>query len=110
MEKIKFSVQGSAEEPYIITFTKEGLNLNAYCTCPAGENGLYCKHRFRILDGLTENIISNNLQDVQKVLSWLPGTDIETALVRCKNAEKSFEMAKSELQLAKKNIVKVFRD
>jgi uncharacterized Zn finger protein len=48
MEEICFLVQGSAEEPYKVTFRKKGNNLSAYCTCPAGENGQYCKHRIEV--------------------------------------------------------------
>lgn len=48
MEDICFLVQGSAEEPYKVTFKKNGSNLSAYCTCPAGENCQFCKHRFRM--------------------------------------------------------------
>ncbi len=32
MEEISFLVQGSAEEPYRVTFRKNGNTLNAYCT------------------------------------------------------------------------------
>jgi len=53
-DSVSFSVQGSAPEPYHVLFRRNGANLSAYCTCPAGENGMYCKHRIRILQGLAE--------------------------------------------------------
>ena len=54
MERIDFLVQGSAFHPYEVKFLKRSeKNLSAYCTCPAGDNGQYCKHRFSILEGIT---------------------------------------------------------
>jgi len=36
MEEICFLVQGSAEEPYKVTFQKKGNDLSAYCTSLRG--------------------------------------------------------------------------
>jgi uncharacterized Zn finger protein len=38
MEEICFLVQGSAEEPYKVTFRKKANNLSAYCTSSWGAN------------------------------------------------------------------------
>jgi hypothetical protein len=110
MEEICFLVQGSAEEPYTVTFRKNGHNLSAYCTCPAGENGQHCKHRMNILVGITHGIVSGNETEVQVITSWLPGTDVEAALTAVIDAEKRYERAKSELSAAKKRLAKSFRD
>jgi uncharacterized Zn finger protein len=110
MEKIQFLVQGSAAEPYKVTFQHDGSNLSAYCTCPAGDNGQNCKHRFAILDGSDEKIVSNNKGDVKKVKSWLPGSDVEQALVKLAEAEEEFEEAKRKLSDAKKKVAASFRN
>ena len=110
MEKLYFLVQGSAEEPYKVTFQKDVNNLSAYCTCPAGDNGQYCKHRFNILGGITDGIVSGNVADVAVVVSWLPGTDIETALNAVMDAEEKCAEAKRELSAAKKRLSNAFRD
>ena len=109
MEEIGFIVQGSAEEPYRVTFRKKGNNLSAYCTCPAGDNGQYCKHRINILCGITQGIVSDNETNVQVVMSWLPGTDLEAALLSVLDAEKQCEKAKIELSAAKKRLTRAFR-
>ena len=109
MEDICFLVQGSAEEPYKVTFKKNGSNLSAYCTCPAGENGQHCKHRINILCGITQGIVSGNEVNVQVVMSWLPGTDLEAALLSFLDAEKQCEKAKIELSAAKKRLTRAFR-
>jgi hypothetical protein len=110
MEKFYFLIQGSAEEPYKVTFQKTGNNLSAYCTCPAGENGQYCKHRFRILGGSTEGIVSGNSDDVMIVKSWLYGTDVEAALLEVTEKEKLLEKAKKDLSAAKKKLARTMND
>ena len=60
----------------------ERQESSAYCTCPAGEEGMHCKHRIRILQGSTEGIVSPNERDVAVVAGWLVGTDVEVALRR----------------------------
>lgn len=110
MSEINFLVQGSAADPYEITFIKDGDNLTALCTCPAGINGKHCKHRFGILDGSTKGIVSDNLNDVKTVGIWLSGTDIEEAVVELRKAERLFEAAKKDLSAAKKKVARVMRD
>lgn len=108
MEEICFLVQGSAEEPYRVTFRRDGKNLSAYCTCPAGENSQNCKHRINILCGITHRIVSGNEAKVQVITSWLPGTDVEVALSGLIDAEKQYERAKLELSAAKKRLAKAW--
>jgi hypothetical protein len=110
MKEFIFFVQGSAKEPYKVTFRKTGNNLSAYCTCPAGDNGQYCKHRFNIFGGITDGIVSGNETGVEEVTSWLAGTDVEVALNNVMNAEEQFEIAKLKLSEAKKQLAKAFRD
>lgn len=111
MEEIVFKVQGSATEPYNVVFVRRGPgNLSAHCTCPAGEKGQYCKHRFNILAGLSEGIVSNNLDAVGVVASWLPGSDVEAALQKVHALEAEEERIKKALSAAKKELAKSMRD
>lgn len=103
MEEIRFQVQGSACSPYDLRFVNRGSgNLSAYCTCPAGENGQFCKHRLAILSGETKGIVSGNEDEVRVVASWVAGSDIEAALKQVKGAELELERAKKEVSRAKK--------
>ena len=111
MQEISFQVQGSAPEPYDVGFVKRSdTNLSAYCSCPAGENGKYCKHRFNILDGITKGIVSNNSEAVAIVQSWLPGTDVEKALIQMRKLEEEAATIKKQLSAAKKELAKAMRD
>jgi len=108
---LSFEVQGSAAEPYSVVFKKRSeTNLSAYCSCPAGENGQYCKHRFNILDGATRGIVSGNLDDLKVVQSWLVGTDLEKALVRMRELEAQADTINKALAAAKKEVAKAMRD
>ena len=111
MSKIQFEVQGSATEPYNVTFEKRSeTNLSAYCTCPAGDNGLYCKHRFSILEGDGKAIVSSNIDEVEIVVGWLTGTDVETGINKMRVLEGEATKIKKELAKVKKDVAKAMRD
>jgi uncharacterized Zn finger protein len=110
VEKCVFLIKGSASEPYKVTFEKDGSNLSAYCTCPAGQNGQYCKHRFAILAGDVDTVVSENVVDAKKVAGWLPGTDAESALQDVTIAEKELARAKKKLSAAKRRLAVTFRN
>lgn len=110
MEEISFLVQGSAEEPYKVVFRRDGNNLSALCNCAAGVNGQYCKHRFRILTGHDEDIVTKNRADVGKVAKWLPGTDVEKAIQNLALADLEFEQAKKRISDCKKKLARALRD
>ena len=110
MKTIYFLVQGSQPEPYEVIFKKKGDNITASCTCPAGQYFMHCKHRVRILEGITEGIVSDNIEDAKIVHSWLPGSDVEVALNKVKLAEKKAEDAKLEFSNSKKMLAQILMD
>ena len=82
-------------------FTKEGEKFTVSCTCRAGQHGQSCRHRLNILAGERVDIVSENLEDVATVQSWLPGSHIESALNEVKEAEQFADAAKRKLSSAK---------
>ncbi|MCL2588862.1 MAG: SWIM zinc finger domain-containing protein [Oscillospiraceae bacterium] len=50
-----FYVQGSAAEPYELTFNAND-GFAASCSCPAGENRMLCKHILSLLEGDFSNV------------------------------------------------------
>lgn len=107
---ITFLVQGSAPYPYRVVFRKNGNNMTAQCDCPAGEVQQYCKHRFRILDGNKEGIVSNNADAVKTISIWLIGSDVEAAIKEVTAAEQRVEKAKKELSGFKKKLARAMTD
>ena len=105
MERYVFQVQGSAAEPYEVTIQRDRDNLIAYCTCPAGEVGQYCKHRFAILSG-DANAVVKGAENVGSAAALLPGTDVEEAWNLVLEAEARLEAAKRDLSGAKKKLAR----
>jgi hypothetical protein len=101
---IIFKVQGSASEPYTTSFYQTESKIVAQCSCPAGKMGQLCKHRLCILQGDTKGIVSSNSSDIQDVLSWIRGTDVEDALRQFQEAEKNFAEAKKQLGVIKRRL------
>lgn len=107
MEKLEFFVSGSRGDVYTVKFERDGSNLNAFCTCEAGQNGIYCKHRFALMNGEFNSILSDNINDLPKLKLMIEGTDVEEAFLEVLKLEKLAESIKADLQKAKKRLAKV---
>lgn len=108
--QITFEVQGSAPSPYRVTFENRGAgNLAAFCTCPAGQNGQYCKHRFSIMGGDAAGIVSGNEPEVQMIVGWLKGSDVERKLGELSEAERQLDAAKRAVSRAKQAVAQSLR-
>ena len=106
--QIQFLVQYPAKVSYQVTFVKKGNEFCAFCTCMSGKSGQYCQHRIAILEGSKEYIRSDNLDDVDIIQSWLPGTAIESALHDLKEALKIG--AEADISAAKNRLAEVMHD
>ncbi len=107
---IRFLVQGSAPEPYEVTFVRKGKELTAFCTCQDEQNRSHCKHRVNILEGSQKNIVSDNVSDVAKVQSWLPGSSMQQALRHVKICEARVKAANWEFSDAKRKLAEAMND
>ena len=74
---LTFTVKGGSQPSYQVIATRNGDNLRITCTCRAGQNGQYCKHRFALLEGDASILLSNNADDLEKLKSLFTGTDVE---------------------------------
>jgi len=109
-EEIFFLVQGSEQEPYRVTFSRKGNNLTARCSCRAGQVGQYCKHRFSIMQGIADNVVSNNSEMVERIPQMVAGTDVHAAVSALADAETAVELAKKELSRRKKALARTMMD
>lgn len=108
-ERVTFQVQGSAPVPYDVTFEFTNGQLSASCNCPAGEHGQYCKHRFRILSGSIDGIVSDNTADVAAVQSWFKGTELHRAIESLLTLEREAEELKKRISKEKKIVARVMQ-
>jgi hypothetical protein len=110
MEQLSFLVQGSSTIPYRVVFTRRGGRISAKCSCPAGLKGQICKHRMSILSGSRQNVVSDNLNEIPAVISWLPGSDIEQAWSEVQRLEDDLNHLKIRLATAKKKLLKSMQE
>ena len=83
MKEISYQVQGSASEPYNITISLNGSNLKCICNCPAGKNGMHCKHWMSVFEGKKQkyiNLDESQIEEIQSSLEFLysPNTTAPT--------------------------------
>jgi hypothetical protein len=110
MNEINFLVQGSEPDPYKVSFLMESASeMRAFCTCSAGRNGQYCKHRFNILQGKHDDVLGEAADAIAIVQSWLKGSSIEQALHFLRALEKKEAELKLEISAAKKAVAKAMR-
>jgi DNA polymerase-3 subunit epsilon len=74
---LSFSVRGSTGNIYGITARRMAGKLRVSCTCQAGKNRDWCKHRTSLLDGDVNNLLSENVLDVKKLAEWAVGVEVE---------------------------------
>ena len=101
---------------FVVTFYLGKSYLNADCDCPAGKYGNFCQHRIKLLRGDGSEIVSDNLDDLEKVVSKLPGTRLESALIefevlasqvtelRAKGSSDELDKAEAEFKAARKKL------
>jgi len=109
MKEARFLVQGSAAAPYEVHFIKDADNLSVFCSCPAGENGQYCKHRFAIMSGVSKDVVSDNANQVAEVVGWLPGTDVGEIWEQLQEAEAHPDTLKKQIPVLKKELARRMR-
>jgi DNA polymerase-3 subunit epsilon len=76
-EVLSFSVRGSTGNTYEVAARKAVSKLHVSCTCQAGQNRVWCKHRTALLDGDIGNLLSDNVLDVEKLAEWAIGVEVE---------------------------------
>lgn len=105
-----FLVQGSAAKPYQVVFTKNGTNLTAHCTCPAGLKRQHCKHRIDILLRKPTNIVSDNRALADQVAAWLEGSDVGQAIHDLENAMRNRRSTPEMIRRYKKKLARTLMD
>ena len=103
----KFLIQGSTYEPYETIFYFDGKNLNATCTCAAGNNGQYCKHRTELLKGEITKIVSTNKSEINNLLQAFKNSPLDLKLQQLKSEEQQLEQLKKKVDATKKEVAKI---
>jgi len=107
IQTFKFLIQGSAQEPYEVSFGYKEGNLTATCSCPAGSFGTFCKHRMKVMaEPLSskffqdfKNVEIENLSELRKLLE---ASDVWEPINAFLKADKALEQAKADRKKAQK--------
>jgi hypothetical protein len=71
-----FDVEGSTGNIYRIVAWRSGSHFHMTCTCDAGRNSRFCKHRAALLHGVVDHLLSGNVEDVGKLVEMFRGTEV----------------------------------
>ena len=72
---IHFDVEGSTGNIYGIVAWRTANHFHMTCTCDAGKNSHFCKHRDALLNGIVDHLVSNNTADVAKLIVMIAHTE-----------------------------------
>jgi len=106
MDKLIFSVLGSKGDIYEIAFEKTENKLHAFCTCQAGQSGTYCKHRFGLMNGEYDRLVSRNVDDLEHLREMLDGSELEAKYNAVVEAERAHAASKRRLDAAKVDLAR----
>jgi SWIM zinc finger len=93
---------GSSPEPYRVIFERKYAEVRAFCTCAAGQNGLYCKHRIHLLQGVVDEMVAGDLEKLSVLADWLRDSRLGFAVQQFDAAELALEQAKRRVSNARK--------
>jgi uncharacterized Zn finger protein len=96
----------SSETPYTVECYLEENKISVFCSCPAGDNRMLCKHVKKIIAG-DDSILYDRSQkkEMEAVMNHLSETAIPLLLSELEKSESLLEEAKRNAEKAKKNLV-----
>ncbi|WP_367622040.1 SWIM zinc finger family protein [Thalassospira marina] len=77
--------------------------MNAFCSCTAGKKGRPCKHRYALIDGVVDDLVSGNEDEVAALAALIEGSDIDITYQRLIDAQNS-GASKEEIRQAKHDV------
>jgi DNA polymerase-3 subunit epsilon len=86
-DSLHFNVEGSTGNIYEIVAWRARSHFHMTCTCEAGKNGFFCKHRDALLNGIVDHLLSGNTADVARLVGMMSGTEAEQLFVSIQKRE-----------------------
>ncbi len=74
--EIEFVMEGSAGDEYVVTASLSGGRVALHCNCPGGQRGGKCHHRDELLNGDVSALLSDNADDLQRVIEAYKATSL----------------------------------
>ncbi len=112
-ETLRFSIVGDDDETYEVSIERDANdmgNLQASCSCGTAQEGGFCLHRFAVLEGETDAMVSSNLDHVRALRDWIKGSDIEVAMQNLSKAKTELLLAHEKVEQCRKMLVRRMLD
>jgi len=101
----------SSDTPYTARCYLEENKISIFCSCPAGDNRMLCKHVRKIIAGDASILYDRNQKnELEKISNHLQETQIPFLLLEINKSEDILEEAKRSLKKAKKNLEDLILD
>jgi len=106
IKKLEILAKSSSSEiPYSVECYLEENKISVFCSCPAGDNRMLCKHVRKIIAGDDSILFNKNQKNVfEAIRNHLTGTTIPSHLSELERSEQLLEEAKRNVEKAKKNL------
>ena len=92
MNTAEFKVRGSEGDLYQIAFVQTPHGLIVSCTCKAGQNGMFCRHRLQLMAGDKSDLEdTSRLQELDAVLDWPEFTEIRKSINELNEVQKKID-------------------
>jgi hypothetical protein len=106
--QIEIIAKSSSGNPYTVRFYLEENRISAYCSCPAGENHMLCKHIMQIINNEDTILFNSNQKHLMaEINSHLQYTDIPDIISNLRQNEILLETTQKDIKKAKKALEKV---
>ncbi len=106
IKKIDILAKSSSSDiPYTVKWHLEENKISVFCSCPAGDNRMLCKHVRKIIAG--DNSIlydKNQKKEMEAIRNHLKETEIPLLLSELEKHESLLEKAKRNVEEAKKKL------
>jgi uncharacterized Zn finger protein len=107
MRNTVVQVYGSEGDIYEVAFTVLSGKALASCTCKAGSNGQFCKHRLALLAGDMDRLVDKSkASDVKDVLGWPEFSTILDQVSRLHEIEAQIDELEKAKSVLKKSVAK----
>ena len=100
---LHFKCAGSTGNVYAIAAWRGGGHFHMTCTCDAGKNGHFCKHRAALLIGVVDHLLSDNVPEVRNLAEMMRGTEAARLLSKIHKLE-NLNRNDEELSEAKREL------
>lgn len=95
-------VLGSEGDVYRVSFARGDSGIKVFCTCKAGLNGQFCRHRLALLAGDRSGMVDPSAsQPLDEALSWPEFVSIKAEIVKLQEVQgqiEALEKTKSSLK------------